>query len=76
MAIPVFVLNGPNLNMLGTREPGIYGGKSLADIERDCKAAIRDFGRAIKANVAEGRAGQLTDCADWQASCEASCALE
>jgi 3-dehydroquinate dehydratase-2 len=47
MAIPVFVLNGPNLNMLGTREPGIYGGKSLADIEKDCKAAGKELGLKV-----------------------------
>lgn len=43
----VFVLNGPNLNMLGKREPGIYGGKTLADVEADCKAAGAALGIAI-----------------------------
>ena len=47
MATPVFVLNGPNLNVLGKREPTIYGHGSLADIERDCKATGEELGIAV-----------------------------
>ncbi|KEQ06787.1 type II 3-dehydroquinate dehydratase [Pseudorhizobium pelagicum] len=47
MSKTVFVLNGPNLNMLGKREPGIYGGKTLKDIENDCVTAGSSHGFAI-----------------------------
>ena len=47
MAQTIFVLNGPNLNALGKREPGIYGGKTLKDIEADCKSAGESLGFVI-----------------------------
>ncbi|MET0599218.1 MAG: type II 3-dehydroquinate dehydratase [Mesorhizobium sp.] len=43
----VFVLNGPNLNMLGRREPGLYGARTLADLEADCRAAADELGLTI-----------------------------
>lgn len=47
MAKRVLVLNGPNLNLLGTREPDIYGAETLKDVEALCGAAAREFGLSI-----------------------------
>jgi 3-dehydroquinate dehydratase-2 len=47
MAKRVLVLNGPNLNLLGTREPGTYGSQTLADIEELCRREGEALGLAI-----------------------------
>jgi 3-dehydroquinate dehydratase-2 len=39
----VYVLNGPNLNLLGKRQPHIYGHETLADVERDCRALAEEL---------------------------------
>ncbi|ANI00124.1 type II 3-dehydroquinate dehydratase [Pseudomonas koreensis] len=44
----VLVLNGPNLNLLGTREPATYGHETLADISALCGRAAEEFGLAVE----------------------------
>jgi 3-dehydroquinate dehydratase-2 len=55
------ILNGPNLNLLGTREPALYGRESLADVERTLRAVADDAGLALEFAQYNGE-GQLIDC--------------
>ncbi len=47
MAKTIYVLNGPNLNLLGTREPHIYGRSTLADVEKLCRTTSERHGFAL-----------------------------
>src|SRR5215212_7240707 len=44
----VFILNGPNLNLLGKRQPHIYGHETLADVERECRALAGELGLELR----------------------------
>jgi len=48
MSKPVLILNGPNLNLLGTREPEIYGSTTLADVEAMCRERAAARGLEIE----------------------------
>ena len=56
----VLVLNGPNLNLLGTREPEVYGRTTLADIEADCARQAEALGLAVECRQSNSE-GQLVD---------------
>lgn len=47
MSKSVLVLNGPNLNLLGQREPGVYGARTLADVEGLCRDACAQHGLTL-----------------------------
>ena len=60
MPKPIFVLNGPNLNLLGTREPHIYGADSLDDVRKRCEARAATLGYAVVFRQSN-REGELVD---------------
>jgi 3-dehydroquinate dehydratase-2 len=53
LAQTIFVLNGPNLGLLGVREPEIYGHETLADVERLCRAETDAAGLGLRFHQTE-----------------------
>lgn len=57
---PVLILNGPNLNLLGQRQPEVYGRETLADVIAACAALGHDLGLAVAAQQSNHE-GALVD---------------
>jgi 3-dehydroquinate dehydratase-2 len=60
LASTIYVLNGPNLNLLGTREPETYGHATLADVEKLCAETSAQFGLMADCRQSN-REGELID---------------
>lgn len=55
------MLNGPNLNLLGLREPSLYGTETLEDVERQLHSVARELGASLEFLQRNGE-GELVDC--------------
>lgn len=61
MTSTIHILNGPNLNTLGRREPAIYGSTTLADVERSC----REVGEAAGIDIVFRQSNHEGELVDW-----------
>src|SRR5215472_16235628 len=60
MAKTIYVINGPNMNLLGTREPEKYGRATLADVEKLCAETAKRFGLDVVCRQSN-KEGELVD---------------
>ncbi len=60
------VLNGPNLNLLGTREPHLYGKESLADIERSLRGVASEIGAELEFAQHNGEGAMIDTIHSWR----------
>ena len=60
MSKPIYILNGPNLNLLGQRQPEIYGRETLADVAQACSDLAEELGVTIRC-LQSNHEGQLVD---------------
>jgi 3-dehydroquinate dehydratase-2 len=68
----VYVLNGPNLNLLGKRQPEIYGHETLADVEKECRALAAE----LKLQVKFCQSNREYEIIDWiHEAREAACGI-
>lgn len=66
----ILILNGPNLNMLGTRQPEVYGATTLAEIEAMCRARAKEHGLAADCRQSNGEGELVT----WIQGARGTCA--
>jgi 3-dehydroquinate dehydratase-2 len=69
-ALPIHILNGPNLNLLGSREPAIYGTATLAEVKTACAQRAKTFGfvTVFKQSNKEGELVEFIQAARGKAS--------
>jgi len=64
--VKIAVLNGPNLNLLGTREPALYGKETLADIEKNLRAVAKELSADLEFAQYNGEGEMIDRIHGWR----------